>query len=198
MNTSPLSTLILARSSVRRYEERPVPDEYILSVIDAARLAPSASNGQPWRFVVVKDAKARDALSRRSFAGIFSRTRFAAAAPVIIALCAERAGAVEMAQSLKDSAMYQLDCGIAGEHMVLRAAELGLGTCWIGWFNRRAARRALGAPLHVRVVSLISMGYPAAGQQARRKVRKTLDSILWLNSWGKHYPGSEGWGKTSK
>ncbi len=69
MSVSPLETLILARSSVRRYDERPVPDEHILSVIEAARLAPSAENSQPWRFVVVKDAKARDALSRESFAG---------------------------------------------------------------------------------------------------------------------------------
>ncbi len=117
---------------------------------------------------------------------------------MIIALCAERAGVVELGKTLKDSAMYQLDCGIAGEHMVLRAAELGLGTCWIGWFNRRGARHALGAPASVRVVSLIAMGYPAQGQQARRKVRKPLDSILWLDSWGTRYPGSESGGETSK
>ncbi|MGA2613558.1 MAG: nitroreductase family protein [Spirochaetia bacterium] len=198
MSGSALSALIQVRSSVRRYDARPVPDNAILSVIEAARFAPSASNGQPWRFIVVKGEQARGALSRWSFSGIFSRTRFAAAAPVIIALCAERAGVVELAKSLKDRAMYQLDCGIAGEHLVLRAAELGLGTCWIGWFNRRGARRALGAPLSVRVVSLIAMGYPAQGQQGRKKVRKPLESILWLDAWGTHYPGSEGGGETSK
>ncbi len=186
MSASALEALILARSSVRRYTEQPVSDKDILAVIEAARLAPSASNGQPWRFVVVKDATAREALSRACFSGIFSRTRFAAAAPVIIALCAERAGLAAAAQSLKDSAMYQLDCGIAGEHLALRAAELGLGTCWIGWFNRRRARRALGAPLHVRVVCLLALGYPTEGQQGRRKIRKPLDSILWMNSWGTH------------
>jgi nitroreductase len=195
---TPLQALILSRSSVRRYDQRPVPDELILSVAEAARLAPSASNSQPWRFVAVKDPQAREELSRRCFSGIFSRTRFAAGAPVIIALCAERAGMVEAAKSLKDGAMYQLDCGIAGEHMALRAAELGLGTCWIGWFNRRGARKAIRAPRHVQVVSLMAMGYPAAGWQAREKVRKPLDSILWLDSWGKGYPGSEDGGKTSQ
>lgn len=198
MSCSPLESLILARSSVRHYDARAVPDAHILSVMEAARLAPSASNSQPWRFVVMKDSEARVRLSRACFSGIFSCTRFASAAPVIIALCAERASLTEWAKSLKDSAMYQLDCGIAGEHLVLRAAELGLGTCWIGWFNRRGARRAIGAPLHVRVVSLIAMGYPAPGQAQRRKVRKSLDSILWLDSWGRGYQGSEAGGSSSK
>jgi len=195
---SSLEGLILSRCSVRRYDDRPVPDEHILAVVEAARLAPSASNSQPWRFVVVKDEQARRELARRSLSGIFSPTRFAARAPVIIALCAERAGLLESAKSLKDRAMYQLDCGIAGEHLVLRAAELGLGTCWIGWFDRRGAHRALGAPRHVRVVSLIALGYPAAGLRPRRKVRKSLDSILWVNSWGTRYQGSEGGGDSSK
>jgi nitroreductase len=195
---TPLQALIVSRSSVRRYDPRPVPDKLILAVIEAARLAPSASNSQPWRFVVVKDPNAREELSRRCFSGIFSRTRFAAGAPVIIALCAERAGMAEAAKSLKDGAMYQLDLGIAGEHMALRAAELGLGTCWIGWFNRRGARKALGAPRHVQVACLMAMGYPAAGWHAREKVRRPLDSMLWLDSWGARYPGSEDGGTTSK
>jgi len=110
--------------------------------------------------------------------------------------------AVEAAKSIKDRAMYQLDCGIAGEHLVLQAAELGLGTCWIGWFNRRAARRALGVPWHVQVVALISVGYPrAAGAQGssgqaspRRRPRKPLSSMLWLDSWGNGFPGAEAYG----
>jgi len=198
MSVSPLQTLTLERSSVRRYDDRPVPDEHILSVVEAARLAPSASNGQPWRFVVVKGEQARNRLSDKSFSGIFARTRFAARAPVIIALCAERAGIGEEAKSLKDKAMYQLDCGIAGEHLVLRAAELGLGTCWIAWFNRRGACKAIGAPFHVRVVSLIAMGYPALDLAPRRKIRKPLDSILFLDSWGARYSGSDDGGRTSK
>lgn len=190
MSPSPLETLMLARSSVRRYNERPVRDADILSTVEAARLAPSASNGQPWRFIVVTTPAAREELSRQCFSGIFSRTRFAARAPVIVALCAERAGVLSLAQSVKDKAMYQLDCGIAGEHLVLRAAELGLGTCWIEWFNRRKAHKMLGVPAHVRVVSLLAMGYPAAGQMSRKKVRRPLSSVLYLDSWGKQFPGA--------
>jgi nitroreductase len=180
--------LLEGRQSVRRYQQRPIPESDILSLVEAARLAPSAENAQPWRFVAVMDPAARDALARASFSGIFSRTRFAAEAPLVVAVCAERATLVEAGKAIKDRAMYQLDCGIAGEHLVLRAAELGLGTCWIGWFNRRAARRALKAPFHVQVVCLIAVGYPLTGAEPRRRVRRPLSSMLWKDRWGEGFP----------
>ena len=203
MSPSPFRRLVLSRASVRHYEERAIPDADILAMVEAARQAPSAENAQPWRFVTVKSPAAREALSRACFSGIFSPTRFAARAPLIVALCAERTGFVETGKSIKDRAMYQLDCGIAGEHLVLQATERGLGTCWIGWFNRRAARKALGAPWHVQVVALISVGYPrAAGAQdpsgqasSRRRPRKALSSMLWLDSWGKSFPGADAYGE---
>jgi nitroreductase len=190
VSPSPFESLVLARSSVRHYDPRPVPDEIILSLLDAARLAPSAENAQPWRFVAVRDEAARQALARACFSGIFFPTRFAARAPLIVALCADRGSLVEAAKAVKDRAMYQLDCGIAGEHLVLRAAELGLGTCWIGWFDRRAARRALRAPRHVQVVALISVGYPSPHAQPRRKPRLPLASVVWQDSWGRKFPGA--------
>jgi nitroreductase len=195
VSLSPFGRLVLSRTSVRHYEERDIPDADILAIVDSARRAPSAENAQPWRFVAVKSPAARESLSRACFSGIFSRTRFAARAPLIVALCAERMGIVEAGKSIKDRAMYQLDCGIAGEHLVLQAAERGLGTCWIGWFNRRAARRALGVPWHVRVVSLIAVGYPRADAAPRRRPRKPLSSMLWLDSWGKSFPGAEAYGE---
>ena len=91
--------------------------------------------------------------------------------------------------------MYQLDCGMAGEHLVLQAAELGLGTCWIGWFNRRAARKVLGVPWHVQVVALIAVGYPRADASPRKRPRNPLASMLWLDSWGKSFPGAESYGE---
>jgi nitroreductase len=185
---------VLSRTSVRHYEERDIPDKDILAVVEAARLAPSAENAQPWRFVTVKSPAARQELSRACFSGIFSPTRFAARAPLIVALCAERTGLIEAGKSIKDRAMYQLDCGIAGEHLVLQAAELGLGTCWIGWFNRRAARKALGVPWHVQVVALIAVGYPRADASPRTRPRHPLSSMLWLDSWGKSFPGAESYG----
>jgi nitroreductase len=190
MSLSPLQLLVESRQSVRRYQERPVSESDIVSLLEAARQAPSAENAQPWRFVAITDPAALAELSRASFSGIFSPTRFAARAPLIVALCAERATLVEAGKAIKDRAMYQLDCGIAGEHLVLRAAELGLGTCWIGWFNRRAARRVLRAPFHVQVVCLIAAGYPLEGTEQRRKVRKPLSSMAWKDRWGEELPGA--------
>jgi nitroreductase len=181
---------VQSRASIRQYDERAVSDTDIIAIVEAARRAPSAENAQPWRFVAVKSAASREALARVCFSGIFSPTRFAARAPLLVALCAERAGLIEAGKSIKDRAMYQLDCGIAGEHLVLQAAELGLGTCWIGWFNRRAARKALGVPWHVRVVSLIAVGYPRAGDVRKQRPRKPLSSILRLDSWGQSFPGA--------
>jgi nitroreductase len=198
MSLSPFQRLLEVRQSVRRYAERPVSENDILSLVEAARQAPSAENAQPCRFVAVTDPAAREGLARACFSGIFSPTRFAAAAPLIIALCAERATMVEAGKAIKDRAMYQLDCGIAGEHLVLRAAELGLGTCWIGWFNRRAARRALGAPFHVQVVCLIAAGYPAQDAQPRRRVRRPVSSILWKDKWGEGFPGAPSEGQNRK
>ncbi len=188
MSSSFFQQLMESRQSVRRYEERPVSDADILSLVEAARQAPSAENGQPCTFVAVTDPAARDALARASFSGLFTATRFAARAPLILALCANRATPVEAAKSIKDRAMYQLDCGIAGEHVVLRAAELGLGTCWIGWFNRKAARRALRVPIGVQVVCLIAVGYPLAGSARRPRVRRSLSSMLWKDRWGERFP----------
>ncbi len=188
VNPTAFQTLELCRRSVRRYAERPVPDEAIVSILESARQAPSAENSQPWCFVVVRDPAVRQRVARASFSGIFSATRFAGRAPALIALCARRGSATEAAKAVKDRAMYQLDCGIAGEHLVLRAAELGLGTCWIGWFNRRAARRALRIPFHVQVVAFIAVGYPVADAAPRPRKRRALSSMASLDSWGTKYP----------
>ena len=185
MSSSAFMDLVRSRASVRRYDPRPVALEAILSAVEAAHLAPSAQNTQPWRFVVVCDPESLQRLARAAFSGIYLPSRFAARAPVIVALCASRV------RPIQGKASYQLDCGIAGEHLVLRAAELGLATCWIEWFDRRGARRSLGVPPLVEVVALITMGYPGMPATERRRVRRPLSSIVWLDEWGKRYPGSE-------
>jgi nitroreductase len=190
MSPTPLQAIIRWRQSVRLFDERPISDAEVLSLIAAAHEAPSAENGQPWRFIAVRDAAAREELKQACLSGIYAHTRFAAKAPLIIVLCADRSGVAAKAMSVKDRAMYQLDCGIAGEHLVLRAAEMGIGTCWIGWFNRSAARRALGAPRHVQVVALIAAGYPRSNRVIRPRRRAPLSSMLWKDSWGALFPGA--------
>jgi nitroreductase len=183
VSTSPFMELVRSRRSGRRYDPRPVPLEHILSAVEAARLAPSAENLQPCRYVVVTDPRALAALARACFTGIYLPTRFAAHAPAIVALCTRRLRLIQA------KATDELDCGIAGEHLVLRATELGLATCWIEWFSRRGARRALAVPAGMKVIALIALGYPDAQAGSRQRMRKPLESLVWLDRWGRRYPG---------
>jgi nitroreductase len=184
VRSSAFLELVGARASVRHYDPRPVPLDDILSCVEAARLAPSAENLQPCRYVVAHDPAVRDRLARAAFSGIYLPTRFAGRAPAIVAVCAGRL------RPIQGKASDQVDCGIAGEHLVLRATELGLGTCWIEWFSRAGARRALGVPRTMKVIALIAVGYPHGGRPLRERVRKPLSSIAWLDGWGKPWPGA--------
>ena len=186
MNYPSFLELAGARSSTRRYDlSRPVTDRHLRAVLEAARLAPSAENAQPWRFVVVRDPAVRRRLVEEAFGGIYRPTR-RIEAPVYLVLCGVR-GAVDLAGRALGHASYtHTDCGIAGEHAVLAAAEIGLGTCWIGWFDRRRARRLLGVPAGVDLVALIALGWPADAPRPvpRTKGRKPLSAIAWLDAWG--------------
>jgi nitroreductase len=176
--------LVKSRRSVRRYRPEPVSREAIMACIEAARLAPSAENVQPWRFLVVDDPEVKAGLSREAFAGIYRPTRFAAAAPVLILLLARpdlianRIGA-----GIQGTQYYLLDLGIAGEHLVLQAAELGLGACWIGWFNAEAMRRFFNIPRKYRIVSLLALGYPESAPTKDKRRRSPAD-IVWFNQYG--------------
>jgi len=181
------------RSSVRRFlADRPVGDGDIAAILEAARLAPSAENAQPWRFVVVRDPALRLRLIGEAFSGVYRRSR-RIDAPVFLALCGMH-GAVDLAGRVAGHSSYTLtDCGIAGEHAVLAAADRGLGTCWIGMFDRRRARRVLGIPAGVNLIALIALGWPAdpARETPPAKGRKPLSAIAWSDRWGEPFAGDQ-------
>jgi len=180
---SPLQRLIRNRRSIRKYEDRPVEREKILTCIEAARFAPSAENVQPWRFVVIDDPDVKERFCGSAFSGIYSPTRFAAKAPVIIAVLAKKDLLANiLGKQIQGTSWYLIDIGIACEHLVLQAEELGLGTCWIGWFNAKKAKSCLGASAPWRVVTLISLGYPASTPLTRQK-RHPRSQILRFNSF---------------
>ena len=176
--------LVKSRRSVRRYLEKPVEREKIQACLEAARLAPSAENVQPWRFLVVDDPGVKERFAAEAFSGIYNFSRFAAKAPVLIVilgrldLIANRLG-----KQIQGVAFYLIDIGIAGEHLVLQAEELGLGTCWIGWFSQRKTREFFRIPRKYKIVCLLAMGYPA-GRPTREKKRRPLDEIAWFNRIG--------------
>ena len=172
--------VVRARRSVRSYRLDPVPREMIESCVEAARFAPSASNTQGWRFFVAEGA-AKDRLAREAMGGAIVPNRFAGDAPVIVAL-AMKLGVVthRLGAGITGIDYHLLDAGIAGEHFVLRAAELGLGTCWIGWFDKKAVRGLLGIPRDWDVPALITVGFPVAEPEPKER-RAVSDICVFRN-----------------
>lgn len=158
---------IEARYSVRSYQNRPVDDKTLKAVLEAARLAPSASNVQEWRFVVVRESDMRKNMMKAAH-----NQPFVGQAPVVIAACAIIADKIMPC----GQPAYPIDIAIAVDHMTLAAVELGLGTCWIGAFDEAAVKKLLGVPDTARVVVLMTLGYPARSMMG--KSRKPLDQIV--------------------
>lgn len=178
---NPFQQLVKGRRSIRRYLEKPVEREKILTCIEAARLAPSADNVQPWRFLIIDDPDLKAQFAKKVFSGIYFITKFAAKAPVIIVILAKLdIIANRIGKQIQNIHYYYIDSGIAGEHIVLQAEELGLGTCWIGWFNPRKARKFLKIPRKYKIVSLMAMGYYEKKPSGEKK-RKKLEEIAWFN-----------------
>jgi nitroreductase len=168
------------RRSVRKYTAEPVPRAMLDACLEAARLAPSACNSQPYSFIVADDPALKARLAAAAFSGLYSATRFAAAAPVLVAITGRRQNFTAwLGNRLQDINFRFVDMGIAGEHFVLAARELGLGTCWIGWFDKIKASKALGLPGGERAEILISVGWPAEEPQPRK--RKTTDEFRRYN-----------------
>jgi len=159
---------VRTRLSIRSYKPDPVPDDVLKRVLEAGRLAPSAKNLQPWKFVVVKDEQVRAALVPAC-----RGQAFVGSAPLAICGCA----LVE--QAWKGMGGYwsaeAVDVTIALEHMMLAAAAEGLGTCWIGAFIEAEVRKVLAIPENVKPIALTPLGYPA--RPANPRPRKPLDEI---------------------
>ena len=164
---------ILARKSVRAYQNREVSDEVLKKVLEAARLAPSASNRQEWRFIVVRDPEMREKLAEAA-----RRQMFIAEAPVVIVCCAETDGHIMSC----GEACYPIDVAVAIDHLTLAAAEEGLGTCWIGAFNQAKVKSLLKIPPEIQVVELLPLGY-ATDPTPKPKQRLPLAEIVHQEVW---------------
>ncbi len=170
------SELILKRRSVRKYLPKPVERELIDKCLNAARLAPSACNAQPWYFIVIDNEQVKDRLCSAAFSGIYSSNKFVKNAPVIIVVITEQLSyQVKVGGFFRHLKYALVDIGIAGEHLALQAAELGLGTCWLGWFSENGVRKALDLPKSTKIDIMFSLGYPADSD--RPKKRRPLDEI---------------------
>ena len=169
--------LVAKRESTRKYSSKPVPREIIDLCLEAARMAPSACNSQPWSFIVVDNETIKNEIVDKAMAGIYATNKFVKTAPVIIAVITEHSKYIaRMGQLFRNLKYNLIDIGIACEHLTLQAAELGVGACWLGWFNERILKKILGLPRTAKVDVLISMGYPENETlPSRPKIRKSLD-----------------------
>lgn len=160
---------IQKRRSIRKYKEDLIPEEVLLRVLEAARLAPSGKNFQPWKFIIVKEKALKKKLAEAS-AGQF----FIARAPIIIVGCGFPDNCYDrMGRYMKS---WSVDVTIALEHLILQAQEEGLGTCWIGSFEEEEVKAILNVPKEVKVLALTPLGYPDEIPPFRG--RKSLDEII--------------------
>ena len=180
MSESKVLDIIKDRFSVRHYLDKPIEDEQLQQILEAARLAPSASNSQPWHFYVVKDQQKIKALSAEMPLGsALVSNSFIAEAPVVIVATAGPIDLLHKAMSfIVNRKWYHLDLGIAIEHMVLTAWELGIGSCWIGWFDEKKVRALLAIPNNQEVVAFLTLGYSKEGRLPFPKHRKRMEEIV--------------------
>lgn len=166
------SELITTRYSVRAYKPDPVEEEKLQQVLEAARLAPTAANRQPFQLIVIHTRGKEEDLKR-----IYGRDWFVQP-PLVIGIC----GAPDQAWSRRDGMNYHVvDVTIAMDHLILAAADAGLGTCWIGAFNPDAAREVLGLPDDVEPIAFTPLGYPA--DEPKPKKRKELSELVRYERW---------------
>jgi nitroreductase len=177
--------ILRGRRSIRRYLPTPIERQKLLACLEAARLAPSAHNAQPWRFIVVDEPELKGRLAAAAFSGIYSGSKFAAQAPVILVLLAKtEIVAHGLGGRLQRVPFHFLDIGIAGEHIVLQAEELGLATCWMGWFNYGKVRKVLGVPRKYKIMAMMPIGY-AEKRPHREPPRRPFDEIVSFNGIGR-------------
>ena len=169
--------LVKKRQSIRKYLPKTVSRETIDKCIEAARLAPSACNSQPWKFIVVDNPDKTSELANAAFSGIYSMCTFVKKASVIIVVITEKSSyAARVGSFLKNIQYSLIDIGIACEHFALQAAEKNVGTCMIGWFSEKKVKKYLKLPKSAKIDMLISMGYPE-DEETREKNRKPIEEI---------------------
>ncbi|MFV0554233.1 MAG: nitroreductase family protein [Mangrovibacterium sp.] len=173
-------TAIRNRYSERTYKSKPIKSEELFQILDAGRLAPSACNKQPWKFIVVSAKENLKALHEA-----YPRDWFATA-PQVIVVCGEQEEAWKRS-NFDDKCSVDIDAAIAIDHMTLRATELGIGSCWVCNFNPQPVLEALELPEGVEPIALLPIGYPASASPSEKK-RKAIEEVVFMEKWGSQAP----------
>jgi nitroreductase len=172
------------RQSVRSYADRPVEKEKLERCLEAARIAPSACNSQPWKFIAVDEPELKNKVAQFTGAGLLPMNRFAVQAPVLVVVVRESANFTSKVGTILKGKPYPLmDIGMATLQFCLQATAEGLGTCIMGWFNEQKVRKTLHIPSSKHAELIIAVGYAAENYPLRAKARKNLTEIFSSNRY---------------
>ena len=176
-DTASFASVVKRRRMIRKYEDRPVPEEEIRALLRYAVRAPSAGNLQPWEFILVRDPEVRAQLAKAAM-----NQNSVATAPIIIATCADIQRMGEKYGTR--GAFYSLvDTAFASLLILLGATERGLGACFVGAYNPEEVAKILQLPTHVRPVGLITLGYPAERPRKPTNKKIPLEHLIHENTW---------------
>jgi nitroreductase len=174
--------IIASRQSDRKYDSRPVEQEKLDRILQAARISPSANNAQPWKFIVITEPDLIRSIAEAAAGGLPGMNSFVVQAPVQIIVVREKADLTTRAASMVKRRDYSLiDIGIASENICLQAEAEGLGSCMIGWFDEKAVKKILGIPVSKRVELIITLGYSLSHK--REKKRKPPEATVSYNKY---------------
>ncbi|HUS87061.1 MAG TPA: nitroreductase family protein [Bacteroidales bacterium] len=173
---------IKLRQSDRGYEERPVEKEKLERILEAGRMAPSACNSQPWKFIVVDEPDLKSKIADAASAKALGFNRFTREVPVFIIIVREKPKVISrIGGTIKDRDYSLIDVGTAAENICLQAAAEGLGSCMLGWFNEKLVKKFLKVPAGKRAELIITLGYPSKAY--RKKQRKPTEEVVSFNKY---------------
>ncbi len=171
------------RKSIRAYLDQKVEREKLINCVQAALLAPSACNSQPWKFIIVDQPEIREKVAQTANNPLLPINQFVQKTPVIVVIVCEPGNLTSrLGGKIKKKQFQYIDLGIAAQHFCLQATSLGLGTCIIGWFDEKKLKKILQIPDNKEVGLLITVGYPENEKKGQRK-RKRLEEIFSFNSY---------------
>lgn len=168
---------------MRRFQAAPVAREEVMKCIEAARLAPSASNSQPWHFVVADEPALVQQLAKATYSSLVAFNKFVHQTPLIVALVIEKPKVItQIGAVIKKRDFPLIDTGITAAHFCLQAAELGIGTCMLGWFDQKKIKQLLAIPKDKTIGLLIAVGYPERSEPPDKK-RKAIGEMHSFNGY---------------
>ena len=177
-----LLELIKSRQSDRKYSDKPIEKEKLERIVEAGRMAPSACNAQPWKFIVVTEADLLAKLAEASSAKLLGMNEFAGQATAMLVVIREQANLTSrIGAQIKRKDYSLIDIGIASENICLQAEAEGLGSCMLGWFDEEKVRKTLGVPKTKRVELIITLGYSLS--EKREKRRKPPEVTVSYNKY---------------